>query len=149
MTNEFLNTELKPYSELTREEKHILLDAVIDGNCECFVGLVEDWCDVEGCVGSFGSYTIYRTKPKEYKKLDIPWEVIDEKWKYAAMDVDGELYLFEKTPTWKTSLWLDYSEDRECIQLDNILKLDTTDIVAEHSLTQRPTGSDTKRPEGV
>lgn len=142
---EFLNTELKPYNALTREEKHILLDAVIDKVAEVWQ---YDWevftpktCPV------FHNNIIYRTKPKEYKKLNVPWRVIDETWKYAAMDDDGELFLFEEKPTWKNNLWIDYLEDGECIQLYNILKLDTTGIVAEHSLTQRPTCSDTMRPE--
>lgn len=147
MIKVFLNEELKLYNELTREEKHLLLDAVIDANCQVFDEELKVWYNKEAA--AFSSYSVYRTKPKEYKKLDIPWEVIDEKWKWAAMDEDRELFMFEEKPTWKNNLWIDYSEDGECIQLYNILKLDTTDIIAEHSLTQRPTGSDTKRPEGV
>lgn len=135
---EFLNTELKPYRELTREEKHILLDAALDGNCECFVGLIEDWCDVEGCVGSFGSYTIYRTKPKEYKKLNVPWEVIDEKWKWATFDNHG-IWLFQNRPEYN-EIWYDTSATGRVYCLSKMFKLDTTGIVAEHSLTQRPEG---------
>lgn len=145
MTNEFLNTKLKPYNALTREEKHILLDAALDGNCECFVGLIEDWCDVEGCVGSFGSYTIYRTKPKEYKKLDIPWQVIDEKWKYAAMDENEMVYFFEDCPVYECTpydegVWVRGASEYGDYCTTIVIKLDTTGIVAEHSLTSRPEG---------
>lgn len=145
MTKEFLNTELKPYSELTREEKHILLDAVIDSVAEVWQ---DDWevftpktCPV------FHDNKIYRTKPKEYKKLDIPWQVIDEKWKYAASNSHG-IWMFQNKPTYK-NVWYEESIDGAVICVSEIFKLDTTGIVAEHSLTQRPTGSDTMRPEGV
>lgn len=131
---EFLNPSLKPYNALTREEKHILLDAVIDEVAEVWQ---YDWevftpktCPV------FHDNKIYRTKPKEYKKLDIPWQVIDEKWKYAAMDDDGEVYIYDALPNWRVSYWSDTSSN--CIM--SVFKLDTTGIVAEHSLTRRPEG---------
>lgn len=137
MTNEFLNSELKPYNALTREEKHILLDAALDGNCECFVGLIEDWCDVEGCVGSFGSYTIYRTKPKEYKKINVPWQHIHPVYNYVAMDFDGSVYFYEIPPDWLSS-HKEWSFNGGLVAQAECLLLDTTGIVAEHSLTQRP-----------
>lgn len=134
----FLNTELKPYNALTREEKHILLDALIDDNIEeygCF------WDKLSGDL--FYTHSIYRTKPKEYKKLNIPWQVIDEKWKYAAMSEGGWVGFYEKKPKWKiysSNEWnVDSNNVGDAIEA-NCLKLDTTGIVAEHSLTTRPEG---------
>lgn len=135
MTKVFLNEEMKPYNELTREEKHIIIDAMIDGNCEVYF---VSWNHKENC-HVYGT-SVYRTKPKEYKKLDIPWEVIDEKWKWAAMDNNRQLFLFEGKPTWDYDEWLYYSSLGTCFELSYVLKLDTTDIIAEHSLTQRPEG---------
>lgn len=139
---EFLNTELKPYSELTREEKHVLLDAALDMNVEYTYSHGNSWYSKDSVCVEFYNDTIYRTKPKEYKKLDIPWQHIDEKWKWAAMDGDGEIFLFEDKPNFEgcssTELWIISSSKGKYANLHDILKLDTTGIVAEHSLTQRP-----------
>lgn len=43
-----------------------------------------EWCD-------------YRVKEEDYT-LDIPWEMIDERWKWAAMDNDGRVYLYIEEP---------------------------------------------------
>lgn len=133
MSQEFLNTELKPYSELTREEKHCLLDAFLDNCLQYYSQLTCVWHDKYE--SEMGNSYIYRTKPKEYKKLDIPWQVIDEKWKWAAMDCTGETYFFSKSPDRFTGEVWQTGFNSFC---KSPLKLDTTGIVAEHSLTQRP-----------
>lgn len=134
MNNEFLNTELKPYNALTREEKHSLLDAALDGNVEQFTRVEGGWNALDNNIGSFVSYFVYRTKPKEYKKLDVPWQYINDLYKYATMDSHGWVYLFAEKPRFKNDSW-----DCACPSADALcLKLDTTGIVAEHSLTQRP-----------
>ena len=134
----FLNTSLKPYNALTREEKHILLDALIDGNCE-YYGMRSgtyncSWYEKES--EAFDTDMIYRTKPKEYKKLDIPWQHINELYKYATMDAHGWVYLFAEKPRFKNDSW-----DCACPSADALcLQLDTAGIVAEYSLTIRPEG---------
>ena len=135
---EFLNPSLKPYNALTREEKHVLLDAALDDNLECFVGLIEDWSAVVACVCNFGSHTIYRTKPKEYKKLNVPWEVINETWKYAVMDRSGIALVYATKPEWLSehNMW----SCNHAYHSISPLKLDTAGIVAEHSLTERTEG---------
>ena len=130
---EFLNTSLKPYDALTREEKHLLLDAVLDGNCERQAS-TGSWVKHDRFVFDTSSIGIYRTKPKEYKKLDIPWQHINELYKYATMDAHGWVYLFAEKPRFKNDSW-----DCACPSADALcLQLDTTRIVAEHSLTERP-----------
>ena len=135
MTNEFLNTELKPYSELTREEKHILLDAMIDGNCERHYE--DGWYETK----EFDDRThrVYRTKPKEYKKLDVPWQHIHPVYNYVAMDFDGGVYFYEILPDWLPA-HKEWSFNGGLVAQAECLILDTTGIVAEHSLTQRPEG---------
>ena len=127
---EFLNENLKPYNALTREEKHTLLDAMIDGNCERYYE--DGWFETK----EFDDLThrVYRAKPKEYKKLNVPWQHINELYKYATMDAHGWVYLFAEKPYFKNDSW-----DCACSSADALcLQLDTTGIVAEHSLTQRP-----------
>lgn len=132
--NEFLNENLKPYNALTREEKHILLDAALDMCIEYTYNHGNTWYYREAVCVEFYNDTIYRTKPKEYKKLDIPWEHINDLYKYATMDAHGWVYLFAEKPRFKNDSW-----DCACPSADALcLKLDTTGIVAEHSLTERP-----------
>lgn len=132
---EFLNSSLKPYNALTREEKHTLLDAMIDGNCERYYE--DGWFETK----EFDDRThrVYRTKPKEYKKLDIPWQVIDAMWKWAAMDGDTTVRFYKDFPEYNKEL-LAYVTPYKSSSLISCLKLDTTGIVAEHSLTTRPEG---------
>lgn len=136
MPQEFLNTELKPYNALTREEKHILLDAFLDNCLQYYFRFTDTWHDKY--TSEIDNNYIYRTKPKEYKKLDIPWQHINEKWKWAVMDSDGGIYLFEIKPRWNRTHWVEFSEDGGIECVEGILKLDTTGVIAEHSLTQRP-----------
>ena len=97
MPQEFLNTELKPYSELTREEKHILLDNNIDGVVEVWLGNVDGWHHTGSCQ-AFVHNTVYRTKPKEHKKINVPWQHIHPVYNYVAMDFDGSVYFYEIPP---------------------------------------------------
>ena len=135
MTKEFLNEELKQFCELTREEKHLLLDAVLDANCQVFDEELKAWRNKETVAVS--AWSVYRTKPKEYKKLNIPWQFIKPVFKYAAMDNDGDIWVYEFTPVFESCGW-DWRAG-ELAKL-NVLEIDTTDVIPEHSLAERPEG---------
>lgn len=137
MTQSFLNTELKPYNALTREEKHVLLDAAIDGVVE-FHSEGNIWVQKRSSDTEFYAVSVYRTKPKEYKKLNVPWEFINEEWKYAVMDGSEIALLYATKPEWLSehNMW----SCNHAYHSISPLKLDTTGIVAEHSLTERPEG---------
>lgn len=49
------------------------------------------------------SLTDYRIKPKE--QLQLPWEVFHPKWKWAAQDWDGRVYVFEEKPECGNDVW--------------------------------------------
>ena len=131
---EFLNIELKPYNALTREEKHILLDANINKELEVY----NDWSYAWGSKEdeTLCATSIYRTKPKEYKKLDIPWQHIHPVYNYVAMDFDGGVYFYEILPDWLPA-HKEWSFNGGLVAQAECLILDTTGIIAEHSLTQR------------
>lgn len=137
MTQQFLNENLKPYIALTREEKHILLDAAIDKQVEFYCGGA--WMEWDSIINAENG--IYRTKPKECKKLDITWQVIAGNWKYAAMDKNLDVYLFENSPVWNKTYWVETSNNGRVSDITEVFTLDTTGIIAEHSLTQRPEGA--------
>lgn len=82
MSQEFLNTELKPYHALTREEKHVLLDAALDGNVEFTLVGENNWGDKIG--DDFHPTVIYRTKPEEPKRV-FPTTSLGVKELYALL----------------------------------------------------------------
>lgn len=67
--------------------------------------------------------------------LNIPWEYVNPKWKWAAMDKNGAVYFYEKEPailheagSWNTCC----SHTRA-----GVLYINTDDINWELSLTKR------------
>lgn len=79
----------------------------------------------------------YRIKEEDYT-LDIPWELIQKKWKWAAMDKNGEVFLFECEPTTGSSsnIWVSGWEAAEFF-----LEISTPDTKHwDKTLTKRPEG---------
>jgi hypothetical protein len=80
---------------------------------------------------------IYRVK----SALEIPWEVLDPKWKWAAMDQSGRIMVYTNKPFQGTNIW-NYTEGAHFV-LTDIFRLagqDTSLIDWKNSLTQRPEG---------
>lgn len=78
----------------------------------------------------------YRIKSHELPITREAWGMIDEKWKWAAMDEDGEVWFYKEKPYntgegWHIDSW-GYTL--------NILAIDTDDIDWRKSLTRRPEG---------
>ena len=46
----------------------------------------------------------YRIKEQDYS-LNIPWELIEDEWKYAAMWSGGVVYLYTGRPELRTNYW--------------------------------------------
>ena len=79
----------------------------------------------------------YRVKEEDHT-LDIPWEVIEEKWKWAAMDKNGKVFLAKCEPIIGSHypVWVTEEDVAE-----SFLKIITPD--AKHwdkTLTKRPEG---------
>lgn len=79
----------------------------------------------------------YRVKEGDYT-LDIPWELIQEDWKWAVMDGEGVVWLTEKEPRINSqyNIWL---PNRGVVKF--FLKINTPDIKHwDKTLTKRPEG---------
>jgi len=83
---------------------------------------------------------VYRVKPNV--KLQIPWEVIDEKWQWAAMDIDRLVFLSENKPTISKT----YSDawdwnGGDARRVDDILNVYSLPNACDwkYTLTKRPT----------
>ena len=129
---EFLNENKRQFKDLTDEEKLLIIEEKMKGNVEYTNGF--GWNKASESNLKFGY--IYRTKPKPTKKLDIPWQFIKPEFKWAAMDKNGEIYLYLEKPECKDG----YFYSINYMSLGDILNIDTTGVDWKTSLTQRPDG---------
>ena len=76
-----------------KPHKHAdLIKAWADGaeiQCHC-----EDYGWIDTSYPEWREFNNYRIKPKEQKKLNIPWELIKPEFTQAAMDENGEVFVF-------------------------------------------------------
>lgn len=83
-------------------------------------------------------YTEYRIVSKS-TPLPISremWQLIDNKWKYVAMDGDGEVYFYEHEPTIGTTHDVWSCKTGKCIE--SAFVIDTEGVDWKMSLTKRP-----------
>ena len=124
------NHEKKAFRDMTPEERSVLIEWKLRG------GQIEYWGDETGWCESTGEYLrfggIYRTRPRQ---LVIPWEHIKEEYKWAAMDSDEEVAVYQNKPDIAGGEWI--GANYEYI---SALTIPTTDIDWRESLTARPEG---------
>lgn len=68
-------------------------------------------------------------------KLDIPWNLIKPKFKWAAMDQNCKIYVYTNQPEILKTM---YSPLRGSFENLSVLDIDTTSVDWEESLVQRP-----------
>lgn len=85
----------KPFGELGIETKLALHRAFYEGaTFERHKGLA--W--LSGFTPLWDSGTIYRVKAEPLRDISVPWEAIHPRWKWAARDADGDVYVYESLP---------------------------------------------------
>lgn len=131
------NTEKKAFRDMTAEERSVIVETwLITG--------VDHWSENTSEFGesfewrqhdwkSIRADGVYRTKPR---KLIIPWEHIKPKFRWAAMDQDGEIFIYELKPHIGEISWS--WEGGELTNIHKALNIDTSGIDWRESLTQRP-----------
>lgn len=130
--DEFLNPDLKPFSELSPEEMHCIVQAKLNNRCQ-FKNIRNVFVDTDFSGICFE--LIYRTKPKPVKKLVIPWVLIKDEFICASINKDEELHFFKDTPYIYDDMW---DIDEGCGVGYPLNDIDTTGIDWETSLTYRP-----------
>ena len=119
--------------------------------------LIKAWADgaeIQYHYGDYGwidtsypqwwEFNNYRIKPKEQKKLNIPWELIKPEFTQAAMDENGEVFVFTQEEisfiaTGRYWCFNDWYVGKYTI-ISESLTIDTDGIDWKESLTQRPEG---------
>lgn len=138
MTQEFLNEEKLPFKDCSREDQHILLDAFLNRKVEFYSHNSETFINVNNAISPASLHTewIYRTKP--IKRLAIPWEHIKPEYRWAAMDRDGEVYIYDAQPTiCKIEFfWGDNGSNYRAV--DFLSSIDIEGIDWRDSLVERP-----------
>ena len=136
----FTNEEKKQFQHCTAEDQHEIFKAFLDGRTHYYDPVSREW----EFATIINPTAIYRVVPpkEEYSEgitpiKGIPWEVIDSKWNWAAMDGGGDLYLFEEIPTMDTVCHC-WCTSEDCRFIDDIFKIDLSEVNWHTSLTKRP-----------
>ena len=83
-----------------------------------------------------------RKKPIPLTKPDIPWEFIKDEYKWAARDLNDEVFLFEHPPSCDRAAGIWHHDDHRCpqspVQISNILDFDPGTCDWKDSLVERP-----------
>lgn len=79
----------------------------------------------------------YRVKPKPAPiPMTIPWDVIEDKWQWAAMNQNGGVYVYPDKPQidWENPYW---SQEDDWYRVDEVLKIDKGTVDWKDSLQER------------
>ena len=126
-----------------KPRKHAdLIKAWADGaEIQCHYG---DYGWIDNSYPHWWEFNNYRIKPKEQKKLNIPWELIKPEFTQAAMDKNGEVFVFTQEEisfiaTGRYWCFNDLYVGKHTI-ISESLTIDTDGIDWKESLTLRPEG---------
>lgn len=123
---------------MNTKDKLDVMQAYLDGKEIQRSYYLNQWEEDELPSWNWADYQ-YRIKPEiPQKQLVIPWEHIKPKYKWAAMDKDGELFVFVCSPKQENTLWWDQLEGG-CESI-NVLNIDTDGVDWKQSLIERPEG---------
>lgn len=94
---------MKPFGQLSREEKLELMTAWVDGK-QMEVNFGGDrWLEVDPMWTAGASY---RVAPPPPIKATIPWEHIKPEYKWAAMGQSGYWYFYDEKPEKGHASWI-------------------------------------------
>ena len=79
----------------------------------------------------------YRKKPTPKVGLNIPWDSFHGRWKYAAMDKDGSVFIYENKPKRRSQLW--NAGLREHYLSGDVYDFSSVTVDWKDSLVERPT----------
>ena len=122
--------EMKTLEEMNDQERLEIVQSLIDGRLEYFNG--DDWNEALCLISSVR----YRVKPKPLEPLQIPWDVIDDRFKWAAADLDGLIWTYEDEPNTYNAQWQNNGDFERIDQILKSVKRGT--IPWDQSLIKRP-----------
>ena len=130
----FENAECTPLRDLPTEELKAVVDAFETTDYVVETLTPGGWLQV--MMPYLATPTCYRVKRKIVDTpLDIPWKHINRRWKWAAMDKSGSVYLYENKPSVGETYY-----KWACVSCDRHFNIQTDGIDWKRSLTKRPEG---------
>lgn len=136
---------IKTFGVLPKEQKTEMFHAWLDGKTiqvKTYTGYgCYEWNDVD--FPEWRSYQFFRVKPKEEQMFEgmknIPWDIIDEKWQWAAMDRDGTVCFYDEKPVIAEydASWVCFDD---CFDYEEVFvgTFVTDGVIWNDSLTKRP-----------
>lgn len=129
-TQYFDNKDKLPFKDLTKEQRSLIVEAWLEGKLQ-FLSKQGNWFRNDLEDGLWDKCT-YRIQPSS---LEVPWDVIDKRWQWVAMDQDGSIYFYTLEPTRFTTFWAASTLGSSC---PNVLTIPTLGVNWESSLQRRP-----------
>ena len=81
----------------------------------------------------------YRLQPEPLRDISLPWAVLNARWKWAARDESGSVWIYDERPDTGTALWK-----------SGCLCLEITSLFAAFDPGNKPWNESLiRRPEGV
>lgn len=138
-------SEDKTFGEMSIEEKLEIFHLQL-------LGIPLQWKDRESntwfFVGNKPNPISFHSNPEHcYRKaplvMGLPWGSLDDKWKWAAKDRGGEIFLYASKPSLGADVWTYRGNDYFLIfdPLDarvSLLKTPPTEVHWKYSLEERP-----------
>lgn len=137
MTNYIVeNKDMLPFKDMSDEDKLRIVNACIASTEHVQYYIQNHWTNKsDGWIGMDSAYRVKKATELP-TPLNIPWEHIHPQWKYAAMDENGNVFLYTSEP-----FSVKADEQWSCCDMftDTIcLNINTDNVTWELSLTKRP-----------
>ena len=128
----------QPFGTLDIETKLALCRAGYEGKViECLHIAKGKWA-VTMAPAWFSACT-YRVRPEPMRDISLPWAALDDRWQWAARDMDGRVWVYDELPDMGASFW----------KLGGIY-LEVTGLFSDFDPGNKPWNeSMIRRPEGV
>ena len=125
---------MKEFQYLTAEQMKEIVDAIRTGRIEWYSEFNGGWRPVNcGLTVLSAIYRVRTPQEDDTPIRGIPWLSVKDKYKWAAMDMSGAVYLYLEKPTLREVMW----EGEELIGTD-AFKFDLDGVEWNTSLTKRP-----------
>ena len=94
----------QPFGALDIETKLALHRAHYEGKViECFYHIQGKW-HVTNCPQWLHDY-VYRLQPEPLRDISLPWAALNARWKWAARDEIGSVWIYDERSDIGTALW--------------------------------------------
>lgn len=138
----FTNEDMKQFKDCTEEEQLEIFKAFWEGRTQFWNECFEEWQE-NTILNPIKIYRVIRPKEEDSSERatpikGIPWEVIDRKWNWAAMDMDGCICLYDNKPRRLSENWAYAGTEDDYFYVQGYFKLDMTGVEWTTSLTKRP-----------